>query len=114
MPPGPTPEASPSHRPGHPATHPPSLPPDMLAAPVVPAESRIDFERGMSYAPVLTLVLILANVIMFGAELATGALSSREAMISAGAAHRESVLRGEAWRLVSAIFLHGGFDHLLG
>lgn len=35
-------------------------------------------------------------------------------LIAAGALAREEVLGGEYWRLVSAMFLHGGFGHLLG
>jgi rhomboid protease GluP len=86
---------------------------DMLA-PAKPRETRIDFERGISYVPKITLVLILANVAMFIVELATGALKDSESIIGAGALHRDSVLRGEVWRMVSAMFLHGGIDHLLG
>ena len=86
---------------------------DMLA-PARPRETRIDFERGISYVPKITLVLILANVAMFIVELATGALKDSESIIGAGALHRDNVLRGEVWRMVSAMFLHGGFDHLLG
>ena len=91
-----------------------AITPDMLAPEATPGETRIDFERGLSYVPKLTLLLIAANVALFIVELANGALADPESIIRAGALHRESVLRGEVWRLVSAMFLHGGFDHLLG
>jgi rhomboid protease GluP len=91
-----------------------AITPDMLAPGAKPSETRIDFERGLSYAPKLTLLLMVANVVLFIIELANGALASPEAIIRAGALHRESVLQGEVWRAVSAMFLHGGFDHLLG
>lgn len=78
------------------------------------ADGRIDFEKGMSLWPRLTILLIVANVIIFFITLAKGALESKEAIIQAGALSRDHVLAGEVWRLVSAMFLHGGFDHLFG
>src|SRR5207237_10738423 len=83
----------------------------MLAA---GTDTRRDFERGMRTAPPLILVLIAANVALFGWELATGALASRDGIVEAGALVRDRVLAGEWWRLGSATFLHAGWDHLLG
>src|SRR5438094_4266514 len=74
----------------------------------------VDFERGMRIAPPLVLALITANVALFGWELATGALASRDGIVEAGALVRDRVLAGEWWRLESATFLHAGWDHLLG
>src|SRR5256886_15245976 len=51
---------------------------------------------------------------MFAWETASGALQSRESIIAAGALVRDRVLAGEWWRLISATFLHAGFDHLIG
>ena len=88
-------------------------PPD--AAAVARADGRTDFERGMSYFPLVTLALIAVNVAVFGWQLATGALESTEAITAAGALHRRLVLEGgEAWRLLTATFLHGSIDHLIG
>jgi rhomboid protease GluP len=53
-------------------------------------------------------------VALFGWELAAGALASRDSIVEAGALVRDRVLAGEWWRLVSATFLHAGWDHLLG
>ncbi|HAX86217.1 MAG TPA: hypothetical protein DCY91_08075 [Cyanobacteria bacterium UBA11370] len=78
------------------------------------ADNRLDFERGMSYFPPLTLMLITANIIVFLWQMATGALESKAAIIDAGALERTRILQGEVWRLVSPIFLHGSVDHLLG
>ena len=77
-------------------------------------EEKINFEHRMSYFPLISIVLILANVIIFGWEIFTDALSSRNSIIESGALYRENVLAGELWRLVTAMFLHSGLDHLIG
>ena len=91
--------------------------PDMLAGSSAghPGSfGRIDFERGMRHTPLLILFIILVNVYVFIREVGTGALTSKEKIIAAGALTREGVLHGEWWRLGSAMFLHGGWDHLIG
>lgn len=85
---------------------------DMLVA--SQTETKIDFERGMSYFPPLTLLLITANCVVFVWQMTTGTLESREAIIAAGALERGHLLHGEIWRLFSAMFLHGSLEHLLG
>jgi rhomboid protease GluP len=77
-------------------------------------DTREDFERGMSYLPLLSLALITVNVIVFGWQLVTGALRSKATIVAAGALSRPELLQGEIWRLVSPMFLHGSFDHLIG
>jgi rhomboid protease GluP len=94
-------------------SRPPVISDDMLAEDGGPG-ARIDFEKGMSYLPRITLYLIAVNVIVFGWELATGALNGREAIIAAGALEQQRVLAGQVWRLGSATFLHGGAEHLIG
>ncbi len=89
-----------------------TITPDMLAR--GEPGRKIDFERGMRHAPPFILFLIAANVAMFAWEIAAGALADRETIIEAGALVRERVLAGEWWRLMSAMFLHGGFDHIFG
>jgi rhomboid protease GluP len=75
---------------------------------------RIDFEDGMTYAPVATLALLSAMISVFAWEVSVAALRSREAIIAAGALVRERVLEGEFWRAGTATFLHGSPDHLIG
>jgi rhomboid protease GluP len=91
---------------------------DMLAEPEPepeePAETRRDFERDMSVWPRLSLLLIAANAVIFIIVLSRGGLESQEAILLAGALSREHVVQGEVWRGLSAMFLHGGWDHLIG
>lgn len=91
-----------------------TITPDMLAPGGDGLGGRVDFERGMGHAPPFILFLIAANVAMFAWEIAAGALADRETIVEAGALVRERVLAGEWWRLMSAMFLHGGFDHIFG
>jgi rhomboid protease GluP len=92
---------------------PPVIAPDMLADDAAP-DGPIDFERGMSYLPPVTLALILANILVFGWELRSGALANADAIVAAGALLRQRVLQGEIWRLLTAMFLHGSPEHLIG
>jgi rhomboid protease GluP len=87
---------------------------EMLAHAANSSEEPLDFERGMSYFPPLTLMLMTINTVVFMGQVATGALDSKEAIIAAGALERGHLLQGELWRLFSPMFLHGSFDHLLG
>jgi rhomboid protease GluP len=86
---------------------------DMLEVPR-PVDVRVDFEQGMGYAPPATLTLIIALGAIFGWQVSTGALTSEQSIIAAGALVREGVVQGEWWRLLSATVLHGNFEHLVG
>jgi rhomboid protease GluP len=77
-------------------------------------DERIDFERGMSYAPRLTLAIMVGLIIVFGFQVAAGSLSSETSLVAAGALVRANVATGEWWRLFTATILHGGPDHLIG
>jgi rhomboid protease GluP len=85
--------------------------PDMLAVAEGP-DGRIDFERGMSRAPLLSLLLIIICATVFVFQLASGALDDGDKLIAAGALVRDRVLAGEYPRLFSAVFLHASFGHL--
>jgi len=82
--------------------------PDMLLS------RRIDFERRMRRLPPVTVAILMVLVVIFLAEVRVGALASREAIVAMGALARERVAAGEYWRLLTAPWLHGGVDHLVG
>ena len=64
-------------------------------------------------APVV-LTLILLNVAAFLFEISFGDWNDPEVLHQIGALEPFSVVvRGEYWRLLTALFLHGGFAHLL-
>lgn len=84
---------------------------DMLAA---PRERRLDFERAMSRFPPLSIGLIVLLFVVFGWELAVGALQDEASIMRAGALERAAVLRGEVWRIPISMHLHGSPDHLIG
>jgi rhomboid protease GluP len=82
--------------------------PDMLLS------RRVDFERRMRRLPPLVAGLIAFLTLVFLMEMASDALVSRTAIVKAGALDAPAVATGEYWRLLSAPFLHGGPDHLVG
>ena len=82
--------------------------PDMLIG------RKIDFERRMRRFPPVTLGLIAVLVAIFAGEVTFDLLDSADGLLIAGALSRDAVLAGQWWRLVSAVFLHGGLEHLVG
>ena len=57
--------------------------------------------------------LVVANAALFALVLSRGDPSDSELLVRLGALERSRVWAGEAWRLVSAGFLHGGWQHLV-
>ncbi len=59
-------------------------------------------------------VLILLNALVFLLEISVGDLNDAEVLHRVGALEPYAVVvQGEYWRLFTALFLHGGFTHLL-
>ena len=75
---------------------------------------RVDFERRMRRLPRVTAGLIALLLFVYSVEIAFDALDTDHAIIAFGALFRPAVAAGEYWRLLSATFLHGSFDHLVG
>jgi rhomboid protease GluP len=74
----------------------------------------VEFEAGMSAAPLVSIIIIAACLLIFACELFRGAIHDPAKLLPLGALAKQKVVSGEVWRLFSAIFLHGDFDHLLG
>jgi len=78
----------------------------------IPIADRIRHSQLRS-APAV-LVLILLNAIAFLLEISVGDLNDPEVLHRVGALEPYAVVvQGEYWRLFTALFLHGGFTHLL-
>jgi rhomboid protease GluP len=92
------------HRPGE---EPLRITPDMLLS------RRVDFERRMRRLPTMTTVVAAILTTVFLLEVAADGLHSVEAIVAMGALDADAIYLGQYWRLVSAVFLHGGVDHLL-
>lgn len=71
-----------------------------------------DSDRYRQYLTV-TNVLIAVNVIVFVIEEFAGGSENTEVAVSFGALYAPYVLAGEWWRLVSAMFVHFGMEHLV-
>jgi rhomboid protease GluP len=60
------------------------------------------------------LILIVVNAVVFLFEIAVGDWTDPEVLHRVGALEPYAVVvQGEYWRLFTALFLHGGFTHLL-
>lgn len=77
-------------------------------------DERVEFERGISLFPPLSIAIIFACVGIFGIELARGIPSRAELFVAAGAKDAGKILDGELWRLLSCAFLHADAAHLAG
>jgi membrane associated rhomboid family serine protease len=77
-----------------------------------PVADRVRYSQLRS-APAV-LVLILLNAVVFLFEVSVGNLNNPAVLHRVGALEPYAVVvQGEYWRLFTALFLHGGFIHLL-
>jgi len=62
----------------------------------------------------VTFFLVLAIAAMYVVEILAGGATNGEVLYALGANHPVAVFqRGEWWRLLTSMFLHGGFVHVL-
>jgi rhomboid protease GluP len=79
----------------------------------VPVADRVLRQSQLRRAPAV-FVLIALNIVIFLFEISVGDLNDPEVLHRAGALEPYAVVvQGEYWRLFTALFLHGGFTHLL-
>jgi rhomboid protease GluP len=65
----------------------------------------------LTRAPV-TMAIMISIIIVFGIEIARGALHDGEMLVSLGAILPGIFQRHDYWRLVAAMFLHEGYLHV--
>lgn len=65
------------------------------------------------YRPVVTVVLIAINIIVFLMETLAGGSTNTEIAMKFGAQYNPYVSRGQWWRLLTSMFMHFGIMHLV-
>lgn len=65
------------------------------------------------FTPIVTIVLIVINVLVFFAEAIAGGSQNAEVALRFGALYTPYVIgRGEWWRLFTSMFIHFGISHI--
>ena len=76
------------------------------------AFSRLPITFGLIAACAAVYVLVAAAGLTVGAPLVRGLLLQPQEVLALGALVPALVAEGEAWRLLTSLFLHSGFTHL--
>lgn len=67
----------------------------------------------MEKRPIVTVTIITLCLVTFCLQVLSFKFYGREVMIGIFAKDNASIIGGEVWRLVTALFLHGNYVHLL-
>jgi rhomboid protease GluP len=79
----------------------------------IPDDRRLLMPLQRRYWPVVTLVLLGINVVVFLMTTFAGGSTSTDVLLDFGASFSPYFRRGEYWRLVMPMFLHIGWLHLI-
>lgn len=77
-----------------------------------PMRSKYDFGHQGFDLSLITYLLIVANLFVFGVEISQGSSQDLEVLFQLGGLWPPAVWEGELWRLLAANFLHFGATHL--
>ena len=80
----------------------------------VPAGPHYGYPATPRYWPIITLTLLIGNFVIFALEIWAGGSDNLSVLLNFGAAYGPYLRRGEYWRLIMPMFLHGGWLHILG
>ena len=69
--------------------------------------------RSIRQLPWATYTILLIQVIVFGWEILQGGSENISALVAAGAKVNGLVAQGQWWRLITPIFVHIGWQHIL-
>lgn len=69
--------------------------------------------RRIRQLPWVTYTILLLQVIVFGWEILQGGSENISALVAAGAKVNGLVAQGQWWRLITPIFVHIGWQHIL-
>ncbi|NUG38779.1 rhomboid family intramembrane serine protease [Lactobacillus mellis] len=69
--------------------------------------------RRIRQLPWATFTILLIQVIVFGWEILQGGSENISALVAAGAKVNGLVAQGQWWRLITPIFVHIGWQHIL-
>ncbi len=78
---------------------------------ITPAEIR--FLASQRVFPKLTAILIAVNIVVFLLQTLAGGSTDADVLIKFGAYSQSLIISGEYWRVITHVFLHIGWYHLL-